>query len=478
LILDQYGRPIRALREAAPVQLRGGQLAAQLGMELNPGWRDGAPGDTSTGTGYGRYGLTRAHARQTCRTLYFTNGLFKAAVDISASFLVGDALRYGTLADPGLQSIVDDFWGHNSFSELVSQRLVKEWFLDGEIGAVFPTAQDDSPPSPDQPARIGMLDVDLSGFDLEASTTRGAMPGDMVSALTLNRGGQILRRWDEGQFAWAANDALWNDPRGWPIAYPAAEGAVAYIAMLNMRLNVHHVQQRVLAVYKAFLDPNGQDPNGVADGGLYDWRRKTSAFRSLPDRGGVLPVIVQPGYTDATGKQVQGVEEDIKFLQPAQGAADAASDMRLILRLVGLCMGGLPEHYLGEGGNATRTTAASMGTPAVRLANSRQAALSALLTRIFRVEIKRRGGGDRQYRYQKGSRKKLPIDRIELPWVFPAIREETLEQIVRRVEVALKNGLISQQTATDDLGYDSALEVDRLAGQAPKPLAGGAGETP
>jgi len=151
--------------------------------------------------------------------------------------------------------------------------------------------------------------------------------------------------------------------------------------------------------------------------------------------------------------------------------------MRLILRLVGLCMGGLPEHYLGEGGNATRTTAASMGTPAVRLANSRQSALSALLTRIFRVEIKRRGGANRQYRYQKGSRKKLSIDRIELPWVFPAIREETLEQIVSRVETALKYGLISDQTATDDLGYDSALEADRRAEQAPKPMPSPAGGT-
>ena len=414
------------------------------------------------------------------RSLYFTNGLFHSAVDIAGAFLVGDALTYGTFVDPHLKEIVEDFWQANSIGELVNDRLITEWFLDGEVAVVFPSkANGDSLPGRDEPARIAMLDVDLGGFQVEASTARGATAGSMVSGLRLDLPLGERLRWNEGDFAWAAHlGGLWNDPRGWSLAYPAADFTVAYLAMLNMRLNVHHLQQRLLAVYKAIFDPNAVSPEGVYDGGVGAFQRKTAGFTRMPEQGGVMAVAIRPGYKDAQGNTFDQVEESLDFMRPAQGAADAASDMRLLLRMVGLCIGGLPEHYLGEGGNATRTTAASMGLPSVRLNNKRQAALGALLTRIFRAEVKRRAGPDARFRTVKGSRKRTPIDRIELPWVFPEIREESLDEIVKRVQLALGNGLISNETATADLGYDPALEADRKANQAPKPQPGQPTKTP
>lgn len=429
----------------------------------------------------GRYGLSRQQCREQSRALYFVNGLFRAVVDIAGAFLVGDNLTYGRFADPGLQMIVEDFWEANSFSELVSERLITEWFLDGEVAVVFPSeANGDRLPGQDEPARIGMLDVGMAGFSIRASTARGATAGDMVEQLRVDTATGTKLRWNEGEFAWAAHlGGMWNDPRGWSVAFPAADLATAYIALMNMRLNVHHVQQRLLAVYKAVVDPEGVDASGLPDGGAYEFALKTRTFTRLPDQGGVLPVGIYPGYTDAeNNRRYDTVTESIDFLRPAQGAADAASDMRLILRMVGLAIGGLPEHFLGEGGNATRTTAASMGLPSVRLSNKRQAALAGLFTRIFRREIKRRAGPDARFRTVKGSRKRLPIDRIELPWVFPEIREESLQEIVARVSLALRNGLISSETATADLGYDPALEGERLEGQAPLPAPGKLTQTP
>lgn len=483
MILDANGNPIRSTPAAPParrenaVQIRGGRspLPTSVLDRLEPGWYEGTYHDSPVVAG--RYGMSRRTARQTTRALYFTNGLFRAVVDIAGAFLVGDRLAYGQFADPGLKMIVEDFWQANSFEEVVSERLITEWFLDGEVAVVFPSrANGDTLPGPNEPARFSMLDVDAGGFHVDADTTRGATAGRMVERLRLETSTRKMR-WDEGEFAWAAHlGGMWNDPRGWSVAFPAADLCVAYIALMNMRLNVHHVQQRLLAVYKAILDPNGVDENGFADGGVADFRQKTRAFSRLPEQGGVLPIVMRPGYTEITrdGNQVRydAAEESLDFLRPAQGAADAASDMRLILRMVGLTIGGLPEHYLGEGGNATRTTAASMGLPSVRLSNKRQAALGALLTRIFRTEIKRRAGPNATFRTVKGSRKRVPIDRIELPWVFPEIREETLDEIVKRVQVALTNGLVSQQTATSDLGYDPALEEERLAGQAQAPAPG------
>ncbi len=472
VILDAQGHPIRtppAHETVRSVQLRGGILPNDLAADLNPGWREGLPSDDLSFSQASRYGVSRAGARRICRTLFHTNGLFRAATEISGAFIVGDDLRYGTVADKGLQTLIDEFWMANNFQELFSQRVVNEWFLDGESAFVFPTEQGGVKPDPNAPALIGLMDVDLDGFSVHANTAYGALPADMVDQLRLSQFARADQVWNRGEFVWAANGAMHNEPRGWPISHAIAEAAVAYIAMLNMRLNVHYVQQRILAVYKALFDPNAPGPGGVLDGGVSAWQRKTAGFRHLPRDGGVLPVMVQPGRTNtATGEKVDGFEESIEFLSPAQGAADAATDMRLLLRYIGLCIGGLPEHYLGEGGNATRTTAASMGLPAVRLARARQAALRGHLDRLFRAEIRRRAGPDAAFRLTKGSRKKTPLARIELPWEFPSIREESFEDIVRRVEIALTHNLISEQTATADLGYDHALETERR-GSTPTP---------
>jgi hypothetical protein len=453
------GQPLRRSQETRAVQIRGGQPPAFDPTMFNPGWRDGAP---STGAGiYGRYGFSRAFARQTCRTLYHANGLFQIAVELAAAFLVGDAIRYGTLADKGLQQILDDFWMANSLEHVISSRMINEWMLDGEQAVVFPTGPD--APPPDVPALIGLVDVDMSGFTVDFNTRRGATPSDMAERLGLELADQQKLTWEQGEFVWNAHNAFYNDPRGFPVALGAADFAIAYVNMMNMRLNVHQLQQRILAVYKAFLDPNGEDANGVRDGGVYGWRMKALGFRHLPEQGGVIPLIHQPGYTDASGVKFEGVNESLDFLRPAQGAADAAQDMKLILRMVALTIGGMPEHYFGEGGGATRTTAEAMGLPSIRLANKRQAAFRHTIVRTLRAEVIRRGGRDRKWQASKGSRRRVPIDLIDFPIEFPEIREESLEMIIRRAEFAATHGYASAQTLTSDIGFDAARERERGA---------------
>ncbi|GAA5438345.1 hypothetical protein M8445_16965 (plasmid) [Deinococcus aquaticus] len=452
------GQPLRHSQETRAVQIRGGQPLALDHLDLNPGWRDYSSAD---GNLFGRYGFTRAFARQTCRTVYAINGLFQVAVDLAAAFLVGDAIRYGTLADKGLQQIMEDFWMANGLEHVISSRMINEWMLDGEQAIVFPTGAD--APGADAPAIIGMLDVDHAGFRLDANTSRGATPSDMAERLQLELTQGNPLTWERGEFVWNAHNAFWNDPRGYPISLGAADFAIAYVNMMNMRLNVHQLQQRILAVYKAFLDPNGKDADGVPDGGVHGWRMKGMGFRVLPEQGGVIQLVHQPGYTDRDGVKYDGVNESLDFMRPAQGAADAAQDMKLIMRMVGLAIGGMPEHYFGEGGGATRTTAESMGLPSIRLANKRQAAFRHTITRMLRAEAVRRGGRDRKWQVAKGSRRRVPIDLIEFPIEFPEIREESLETIIRRAEFAAANGYASAQTLTSDIGFDAAREKDRGA---------------
>ena len=207
-------------------------------------------------------------------------------------------------------------------------------------------------------------------------------------------------------------------------------------------------------------------------------RDRTVGFQAIPREGAVVPLVVRPGYTDlASQKKFDEVREDFEFLQPARGAMDAATDMRHVMRLVGLTMGGLPEHWLGEGGNANRATAGQMGDPLVHIGRRRQKLLRSILQRMFMTEAVRRMGPEAKVSPAKGKRK-VPLRQVDIPFSFPVLRAENLDLIIRRVELGLEQGILSTQGAQADLGYDPALERDRLAAQqaagedSPPPPAG------
>jgi hypothetical protein len=64
-------------------------------------------------------------------------------------------------------------------------------------------------------------------------------------------------------------------------------------------------------------------------------------------------------------------KETIKAIEPNIGAGDVRDDGRAI-RLLIAAGAGIPEHYLAEGGNANRATAAEMGLPAIKRFQRRQ----------------------------------------------------------------------------------------------------------
>jgi hypothetical protein len=69
-------------------------------------------------------------------------------------------------------------------------------------------------------------------------------------------------------------------------------------------------------------------------------------------------------------------------VQPNIGADDVRDDGRA-LRLMIATGAGVPEHYLSEGGNANRATAAEMGLPAIKRFGRRQEFLRRLLARLI-----------------------------------------------------------------------------------------------
>ncbi len=264
---------------------------------------------------------------------------------------------------------------------------------------------------------------------------------------------------------WSAHDALWNDVRGWSVVAAAADAAMAYTSLAHLRMNVHDIQQRIVAVYRAIVDLKGTDANGTPDGGMFGWRLKTSGFKRIPRDGGVLPSLVKPGYTDEQGQGHDPVRESLEF---PSGASDATTDAQTFLRLA---MDGLPERRLGYGGETTRTTASEMSTPATRVAGRRQALVRSYLDRLIRTELKRRFGPDRLYTVYKTvvsadslnrKRKRLPADMLEFHWQLPAITEENLDTLIRRALAARAAGWASPQTLSASLGFDASVENELM----------------
>jgi len=422
---------------------------------------DGGPG--------GLFTSSRTQARRLCKGLFFLpNPLFQGAVELVVAFLGGDEFSYAEHPDKAVRTCVEQFWSANNLGELFISRWLPEFLLTGESATVFPTGADD--PGPNLPARVALLDVDQ--VTVASDSRRGATASDMATSVSISDNFGNITTWNTGEFVWTANNAMFNDVRGWPVVLGAAHAAIAYIAMANARLNIHEVQQRVIAVYTAALNPAGVGRDGMPDAGQSTWKAKTGAFRRLPARGGVIPLVTSPGYKDDKGNVYQGYTEKLEFPQPASGASDSATDAKTFLRLVGLCMGGLPEHWLGEGGHATRTTASEMNKPAMTLAKKRQGVARSWLDRLIRTELKRRNGPDKLYTVvtyvgqgatRKKRTRKVPADLIEIGWSFPMIDEKALADLITRAELASEKNWAAPETLSASLGFDAGAEEEKLA---------------
>src|SRR5690606_15973898 len=87
-------------------------------------------------------------------------------------------------------------------------------------------------------------------------------------------------------------------------------------------------------------------------------------------------------------------------------------------------------------------------------------------------ELKRRHGPARLYRQvvvrseglqRVEEERMVPADELEVPFALPPVRSDGKQ--LSTIQYALAQRLISRQTATEDLGYDPALEAERMAAE-------------
>lgn len=64
---------------------------------------------------------------------------------------------------------------------------------------------------------------------------------------------------------------------------------------------------------------------------------------------------------------------------------------------------------------------------------------------------------------RKPKKKRVKAAQIEVPWAFPAITQDSLDERIRRAEAAQRSGWASPQSLSASLGFDPAEETERMA---------------
>lgn len=378
------------------------------------------------------------------RSAYRNEPLMAAAVQVMVDLTLGTGVAYGKLDDEAAYEALEEWYQLNQLGEF-SRQMLQQWLLDGELLVLLATNG-----SRNAPAWLNLWDTKTEGVTLNLEE------GNPRVIRSVRVGGRDVG--PEG-FAWRANDPLWNTQRGTSPLRTAVKPACAYTRLVvDLRPRAHEIRGRLNAVYYALARD------------LKELELKAGRYRNMPKHGNVVTLQMNPET---------GQSEKLELLSTRTDAADAEADMRALVRTVAM-VAGVPEHFLAIGDTGNRATADAMAEPMIRRTEVRQAFVIELLSELFRKELKRRFGPSRLYRVEsietEGLERRrvtryVTADELEIPFSLPPVRSEDGRELTT-VQYALGEGLISRQTAQEDLGYDPALEAERLGSEG----GGGDGE--
>ncbi|MGL4230395.1 MAG: hypothetical protein ACRCWJ_03430, partial [Casimicrobium sp.] len=170
---------------------------------------------------------------------------------------------------------------------------------------------------------------------------------------------------------------------------------------------------------------------------------------------------------------VTGHTDQFALSQWQSRGADFTADIDAIVLLLSLATG-YPPHWLGSGNSSTYNTSAAMGEPARASVSSLRNALRTMLQNMMTLELRRRNGTRALYKQTRvrtlnGGRDRnvstvqVPAERVEIPWNFPPLNTMDTAAIVAKVQAAALLQLASKRTLSQELGYDPALENERMA---------------
>lgn len=419
---DSNAQRERAHREGLEAGREIGYLQA-----LAEQWQSYSAFDTGSEDTTGLHGIPEREA-------YDRLSLFSAAMQTLLALVVGDGVTYGVLDDPAAYDALEEWYALNEFGTF-SVDIAKAWLLDGELLLLQATNG-----SRNEPAWVNLWDTRRNGVTI---TTADGNPR-LITSVTVNG-----RRVTPEGFAWRANDTTYNNARGKSPLRTAVEPARDFTLLRKYRMRANDIRARLNAVYYAMAESD------------QELEAKAARYRNLPKDGRVLTVMMNPE---------NGQSEKIEFTNVRTDATDAQSDVRNLVREVAMVFG-IPEHFMAIGDTANLATAKAMSEPMIRRVEAHQELIRGVLNELFRKELVRRHGPTRTYlvrrrelingKYEIRELRVLASE-LEIPLNFPPVRDSAATDL-ERIKYGHSTGLVSDETATEELGFDPALEAERLA---------------
>jgi hypothetical protein len=274
---------------------------------------------------------------------YRYNPLGNAIIEQSTNFVLGGGARV-VASDARVQRVVDLFWQDpdNAMDERI-YRLLTELSLFGEqfvryyvepvTGRVVIRQLD--------PAYVTEIETDAEDVE-RVLRYRYAPPSRSLTSSGLSGDGEWI---PAGEVSHFALNKVSNALRGGGDLLPVLPWLRRYREWCEDRVRQNKYKGAFLWHWK------------VEGAGKADVERLRAEWAAAPP---------EPATVLFTNEK-----EDLKAVEPHIGAGDVRDDGRA-LRLLIAAGAGIPEHYLSEGGNANRATAAEMGLPAIKRFQRRQ----------------------------------------------------------------------------------------------------------
>jgi len=323
-----------------------------------------------------------------CYEAYNANPLANYIVEITTNFVLGNGVRVAA-ANKRVQRLIDRFWddpdNHMAtrvYALCTELSLYGEQFIrffvnpyDGhvKIAQLDPALIDEIEADPDNVERITRIHRRVASCQLSVASGTGETKLDGGTAANTGGNRTATDNWQSTgrlQYAPTDNSGEW-------LAAPEDVVQVAINKVSNAKRGKSDLATLLpwLRRYKDWLTDRVRINKYK---GAFLWTIKlTGADRKTIDRKRMEYAFPpEPGSI-----VVHNESEEWSAVQPQINADDVEADGRAIKLMIAMGAG-LPEHYLSEGGNANRATAAEMGLPTFRKFQRRQDQFALLLRTI------------------------------------------------------------------------------------------------
>ena len=309
---------------------------------------------------------TQERMFEICYWLWKTNPLAQFIIEIVVAFVVESGMPI-TSENEDVKKLLTDFWedAANQLS-IYFEKHVTELGVFGELclpAFVLPNTGK---------VRVGYIDpadieevvtdpynvkifigVRLKTMDNEPARKLAVIIGDEEIEILSPKGRALREAFDDGQcFYWKVN-TLTNEPRGCSDLFVVADHLDGY-------------EQFMADTMEKFSQYNAFYYDVTVEGATNEELKKESNAYRPPRSGGAF---------------IHNEKVKSEAVSPTQNASDSDTGARLLRNHI-LAPKGIPEHWVGGGGDINRATASEMDLPVLKMLGRRQQTVKHILEQI------------------------------------------------------------------------------------------------